>query len=1061
MAGDVEMRPDTPLTPRWARLAPPAAGGFGIALGIAVLIGWAAGVGALKSVFPGLVEMKANTAACFVILGVALVLLAPETAGPGRRRVGRALALGAALVGLVTLGEFVFGRTPGIDQVLFREPPGAVDTAFPGRMALATLASFIALGGAVALLNVRNVWVRRLSDITLAAMSAFCLMTIMAYVYGMRSFYLTGGEGFTPMAFNSAAGFLVLAFGTRIARPTLGVFALAIKEGPAGVIVRRLGPGAIVSLFALGYLHMIGERNGHVDVQMGISLLVVGVIVIAIVSVGVTARAVDRAESTLRRVEDERRLYFRLSLDMLCVANLDGYFIQLNPAWEKTLGWSVQELMAKPFIEFVHPEDREATIAEAARLGLGAETVSFENRYRCKDGSYRWLLWSTAGVPERGVLIAAARDITERTHAETERQRLVEEVREQAQRVGDLYNNAPVGYHSLGPDGLFLEINDTELAWLGYTRDEVIAKKRFTDLTTPEGVRTFNELFPVFKEQGYIRDLEIEMVRKDGTAFPVLINSTTIADEAGNFLRSRSTAVDITQRRSAENALRRSETFLESVVENIPAVVFVKDADSLRFVSLNRAGEETLGHRREDVIGKTVHELFSAEQADVFTSQDREVLESGRQLDIPEEPNETKTGIRYLHTRKVPVLDERGRPRYLLGISEDITELKTTQEKLLEAKEEAERANRAKDAFLSRTSHELRTPLNAILGFAQLLEMDDLSEEQKESARRILTAGRHLMSFVDETLDISRIESGTLTLSLEPVEVSAVVRESLDLIRPLADERGVTLQPQQDGGFHVMADRRRLEQVVVNLLSNAVKFNREEGEVRVTWELCPDERVRLHVEDQGPGIPADQMDRVFAPFDRLGAERLGVQGTGLGLTLSQGLMEAMGGAIDVESVIGRGSVFTVSLASAEAPGSPHVEGEMRLTGSERAAGNRTILHIEDNPANLKLVERILERLPGASLLSAMQAHLGLELARKHRPDLILLDLHLPDMSGVDALRALRGDPTTSDIPVVVLSADAVPGTARGLLDAGATDYVTKPFDVPGFLKLLGGILGDG
>ena len=269
MAGDVEMNADTPPALRWARLAPPAAGGFGVALGVTVLIGWAAGVGALKSVLPGHIEMKANTAACFVLLGVALVLLAPETAGPSRRRVGQALALVAALVGLLTLGEHVFGWSPGIDQVLFREPPGAVDTAFPGRMALATLASFMALGGAVTLLNVRNLWVRRLSDLTLAAMSIFCLTTVVAYVYGMRSFYLTGGEGFTSMAFNTAIGFLVLAFGTRIARPTLGVFALAIKEGPAGVIVRRLGPAAIASLFLIGYLHLIGERNGVVQIGRG------------------------------------------------------------------------------------------------------------------------------------------------------------------------------------------------------------------------------------------------------------------------------------------------------------------------------------------------------------------------------------------------------------------------------------------------------------------------------------------------------------------------------------------------------------------------------------------------------------------------------------------------------------------------------------------------------------------------------------------------------------------------------------------------------------------------
>ncbi len=231
--------------------------------------------------------------------------------------------------------------------------------------------------------------------------------------------------------------------------------------------------------------------------------------------------------------------------------------------------------------------------------------------------------------------------------------------------------------------------------------------------------------------------------------------------------------------------------------------------------------------------------------------------------------------------------------------------------------------------------------------------------------------------------------------------------------------------------------------------------------MNITWERHPDERVRLHVEDQGSGIPADQMDRVFAPFDRLGAELPEVQGTGLGLALSKGLMEAMDGAIDVASVVGRGSTFTVSLASVEAPGGLRVESGMRPESAEWAGGGRTVLHIEDNPANQKLVERILERVPGVTLLSAMQGRPGLELAREHRPDLILLDLHLPDMSGEEALRALRNDPTTSDIPVVVLSADAVPGTARGLLEAGAAQYVTKPIDVQRFLQLVEAILGHG
>ncbi len=893
MGADVEISVDTPPAPRWARLAPPAAGAIAVAVGVAVLIGWAAGVGALKSVLVGHVEMKANAAACFVILGVALVLLAPETAGPGRRRVGRALAAAAVLVGLATLGEYVFTWNAGIDQALFRESPGAVDTAFPGRMALATSASFIALGAAVALLNVRNPWVRRLSDITLAAVSLFCLATVVAYFYGMRSHYLTGGEGFTPMPFNTAIGFLVLAFGTRIARPTLGVFGMAVKEGPAGVIVRRLGPAAIASLLGLGYLHLIAERNGQVDDHLGISLLVGALTAIAIALIGITARAVDRAESARQRIEDERQLFFGLSLDMLCIANLDGYFVQAEPrlgedprverpgadgeafrrvrpprrprgdrrggntaragsrdglvreplplqgrivqmaplerrrcprqraahrgraghhraqacrggalqdrrdrgirrrrhrrhhldgtitewnhAAELLYGYSAEEAVGLS-ISITFPPDRpDETVGIWERVARGESIRHFETVRQAKDGRLLDVTITLSPVKDADGHVtdmsAIVRDISERKHAEIERQRLVEEVREQAHRVSDLYNNAPVGYYSLGPDGLFLEINDTALAWLGYTRDEVIGEKRFTDLTTPEGVRMFSELFPVLKEQGHIRDCEVEMIRKDGTRFPILVNSSAIKDEAGNFLRSRTTAVDITQRRSAEDALRRSETFLESIVENIPSEVFVKDADTLRFVSVNRAGEEALSLRRDELIGKTVHELFPADVADIFTSQDREAVESGRLLDIPEELSATKSGLRYMHTKKVPVLDERGRARYLLGISEDVTELRTMQTELREAKEEAERANRAKDEFLSRTSHELRTPLNAILGFAQLLEMDDLTEEQLGSAGRILDGraapdepgrrdARHLEDRVGRALALDRTGRG-------------------------------------------------------------------------------------------------------------------------------------------------------------------------------------------------------------------------------------------------------------------------------------------------------------
>ncbi|HEV8420410.1 MAG TPA: PAS domain S-box protein, partial [Actinomycetota bacterium] len=516
-----------------------------------------------------------------------------------------------------------------------------------------------------------------------------------------------------------------------------------------------------------------------------------------------------------KQMEAEREQFFTLSLDMLCVADFEGYFKHLNPAWEKTLGWSIDELRAKPFIEFVHPDDREATIAEAGRLAAGLVTVSFENRYQSKDGSYRWLLWSASTSVEQRLIYAVARDITERKLAE-----------EQLRRA----------------------------------------------------------------------------------------------------------------RNEAERAKEEAE----------------------------RAKEEA----------------------------------------------------------------ER-------------------------AKEEAERANRAKSEFLSRMSHELRTPLNAVLGFGQLLEMDNLNEEQGESVAQILKGGRHLLDLINEVLDIARIEVGRIALSLEPVAVDEAVLGAVDLIRPLATERGIRLGTEISEPLgYVMADRQRLKQVLLNLLSNAVKYNRPGGSVTVRCVLAAGGWARVEVADDGPGIAPEYMSRLFTPFERLGAEGSGVEGTGLGLALSKRLVEVMGGTMEVESAPGRGSTFSVSLPDVEAP-----EAHLERDGAQglvlaAANGEGTILHIEDNPANLKLIERILSGLRGVKLLSAMQGSLGLDMARQHRPDVILLDLNLPDIQGQEVLGLLRADTRTKDIPVIVVSADATPEQLRNLRAAGAKAYLTKPLDVQRFLHVV-------
>ena len=376
------------------------------------------------------------------------------------------------------------------------------------------------------------------------------------------------------------------------------------------------------------------------------------------------------------------------------------------------------------------------------------------------------------------------------------------------------------------------------------------------------------------------------------------------------------------------------------------------------------------------------------------------------------------------------------------------------------AREAAEEANRSKSEFLSRMSHELRTPLNAVLGFAQLLETDDLSKPQHDSVRQILKGGRHLLDLINEVLDITRIETGTFQLSPEPVLANEVIDDVIELTRPLAANSNVQLArgASTDGSdVHVLADRQRLKQILLNLVANAVKYNRPGGSVIVSCERVEPAGLRLKVHDTGPGIRPEHLDMLFTPFERLGAEHTAVEGTGVGLALSRRLAEAMGGTLDVETALGQGSTFWVQLPVVEGP----VERFERFNGTNGAAADhdtedrRTrVLYIEDNLPNLQLVQRILEGHPGIELVTATQGRVGVELARDQQPALVLLDMHLPDVTGDQVLRQLRDDPATSAIPVVVISADATSGQIKRVLAEGAQAYLTKPVDVSELRRLL-------
>jgi signal transduction histidine kinase/CheY-like chemotaxis protein len=370
-----------------------------------------------------------------------------------------------------------------------------------------------------------------------------------------------------------------------------------------------------------------------------------------------------------------------------------------------------------------------------------------------------------------------------------------------------------------------------------------------------------------------------------------------------------------------------------------------------------------------------------------------------------------------------------------------------------EARAEAEQANRAKSEFLSRMSHELRTPLNSVIGFAQLLELDELDSGQREGVEQILKAGRHLLELINEVLDISRIESGTMSMSVEPVHLGSVLADVLSLIRPLADAADIRLvaDPGELGDLEVRADRQRLKQVLINLLSNAVKYNRAGGRVDVRCAELSEDRLELSITDTGNGLAPEQLSRLFEPFDRLGAEGGEIEGTGLGLALSKSLTEAMGGTIQADSKLGSGTTVRVVLEqvrrSMQKP-----EPQQPALGQVSNVHRGTVVYVEDNLSNLTIVERLIERVPGVRLIPAMQGTMGLELARQHHPDLVILDLHLPDLHGREVLAQLKQDPLTAGIPVVILSADATPEQVEQLVSAGAAMYLTKPIDIDVLLK---------
>jgi PAS domain S-box-containing protein len=505
--------------------------------------------------------------------------------------------------------------------------------------------------------------------------------------------------------------------------------------------------------------------------------------------------------------------------------------------------------------------------------------------------------------------------------------------------------------------------------------------------------------------------------------------------------------------RASHLDLERDALFLRSIVENIPYMIFVKNASDLRFVRFNKAGETLLGYTREELIGKNDYDFFPEDEADFFTELDRQVLGGKQVVDIPEEPIETKKlGTRFLHTKKIPILDERGEPRFLLGISEDITDRKRVREELKRAKDAAEAASQAKGEFLARMSHEIRTPMNGIIGMTELALETDLTTEQREYLDVVRGSAESLLKVLNDVLDFSKIEAGKLDLESVPFDLDDAVRQTVKAFGPRARDKDIELDLDlsADVPWAVVGDPVRLRQVLVNLLDNAVRFTQTGGvRVSVAVESKTDSTVTLRfaVKDTGIGISEEKQADIFESFTQVdGSTTRQYGGSGLGLTISTRLVGMMGGRIWLESSPSSGSTFffTAEFGIGE-EGLEHIQDSQVALVAARRLPRMKVLVAEDNLVNRTLIARILQK-QGHRVEQARDGEQVLAILDRESVDLVLMDLEMPTMGGLEATRRIREQEAGTDrhLPIVALTAHAMRGDRDRCLAAGMDGYVPKP-----------------
>ena len=809
---------------------------------------------------------------------------------------------------------------------------------------------------------------------------------------------------------------------------------LLSSDGPGGWLSRRMLPVAIAALVILAFLRWLGEYHDLYSTGVGLMLMTLVSVTMITGLVWHFASCLDREDVARRAAAAELRRgarYFELSHDMLCTAGFDGVFRQLNAAWTTTLGWSEEELRSRPFVEFVHPDDRERTERESAALAEGGITVDFANRYAAKDGGWHWIDWRSMASPEDGLIYASARDVTHRKEA----QAALEASERQTRQILETAHEA---FISIDSDGLITDWNPQAQATFGWTREQVLGR-RLSHTIVPKSHREAHDRGikrcvqtgdgPVLGQL-----MELPALHRDGHEFTVELTISLIRTPEGcsfnAFLR------DTTQRKAAAELVERQRRQM--------------------------AEAQAVGHFGSwewDIVADTIewsdglHRLYGEEPSDepitfdgflsrahpddraMVRAQIEAAFSTGTGFSFEHRINRADGAVRIMHAYGDVVVSADGVPERMRGTGQDVTERRE--------------AERAKDQFTSVVSHELRTPLTSIRGSLGLLESGALGPLPEKGQRMVEIAVKNtdrLVRLINDILDLERIGSREVDMRPELCDARELIEQAAQGVAQLAADAGVQLALEGEP-VALVADPDRVLQTLTNLISNAVKYSPADGTVRLSCER-QDQEVLFAVSDEGRGIPGDKLESIFGRFQQVDASDAREKGgTGLGLAICKTIVEHHGGRIWAASDIGAGSTFSFVLPAQPIGG---------LRPSAQPATAATILVCDDDAAVVEVVATMLEQ-RGYRVLAAHSGDQALAFALAERPDAILLDLLMPGTSGWETAAALKRHPETEVIPIVILSVLSPAETAPP--GAGAADWVQKPLDEVALFEALGRAIG--